>query len=214
MMKKILSILALISVLACSRNEYLSRLRASDKYVRNHVVLLKSLIGSCTGFNVTAPSGKTYIMSAAHCMDLMGVDSHNRLAIYAIDESGRRSIVYFVKVDRFTDLLILTNNNNNGMVVAKKDQIHDHVHVLSHGGGLPTYRTDGELLNERLFFIPTEFGFDIHPAAITTVSVIPGSSGAPVLNEAGEIVGVVSATDGYFGFMVPLHYVQDFLKGM
>ena len=46
---------------------------------------------------------------------------------------------------------------------------------------------------------------------VSTAKVVPGSSGAGVLGMGGDLVGIVSASDGDFGFFVPLSDIQRFL---
>ena len=45
----------------------------------------------------------------------------------------------------------------------------------------------------------------------TTATIIPGSSGGMVVNKNGELVGVASATNGFFGYVVRLKDIQKFL---
>lgn len=48
----------------------------------------------------------------------------------------------------------------------------------------------------------------------TTVPIMPGNSGSPVTNEAGEVVGVMNSADsvGNQGMFIPLPYVKEILE--
>ncbi len=58
---------------------------------------------------------------------------------------------------------------------------------------------------------------EVKVCAITTTNfttqmyTIPGSSGGMVVNDAGELVGVVSAGGGGFSYLVRLLDIQSFL---
>jgi hypothetical protein len=42
--------------------------------------------------------------------------------------------------------------------------------------------------------------------------VAPGMSGGPVLNEAGELVGINQAANPVLGMMCPIEEIREFLK--
>jgi S1-C subfamily serine protease len=45
----------------------------------------------------------------------------------------------------------------------------------------------------------------------TTAKVVPGSSGGMVVDDVGDLIGVVSASNGDFGFLVRLQDIKNFL---
>jgi hypothetical protein len=210
--------------------------KRSDAYLRDRVVMLHSDKGSCSGVLVKAPSGKVLILTAAHCRAL--VDDFN--TVKARDEAGKEHTVMFVAEDSINDLMLLTADNMKVSIdVAEKVVMYEHVHTMTHGGAKPSYRTDGELLDNIRISVPI-FGIgndeDLHKCSgqqkliimfdffgpvcamnimveRATAAIIPGSSGGPLLNEANDLVGIVSAGDGQGDYaFVPLKDIQRFLR--
>lgn len=229
-------LLMAISFLALAKHNE-AAMKAEDSYIRDRVVMLEGKLGSCSGIEITANSGKHYILSAAHCTEIS-----NNGKMEAIRENGSKFNPSIIKVDRVHDLLIMTSEDATGIRVGEHIYRHQHVRTLTHGGGMPTYRTDGEVLDEQeikvmAFIIQSQQdeircksvetrkvipGFFIFPPyceakmkeVAVTAKIVPGSSGGPVLNDAGELIGIVSSSGGDFGYMVPLHDVKAFLRGM
>lgn len=115
----------------------------TEKMVRDAVLLLHSENGSCTGVQVKAPSGHIYTLTAAHCRVLL-VDNK----VQGRDEDGKEYTLTFIEEDKTSDLMLLSAPNGRFLRVGKEPKIHDHVHTETHGAGMLTYRTDGEILNE------------------------------------------------------------------
>jgi hypothetical protein len=215
----------------------------SEYWLRQRVVKLTGPggHGSCSGEQVKAPSGKNYILTAAHCLSLK--DSDGNIKIHKEDKSTFEARV--VAEDDASDLALLDGVPNfRGIDVASEVQAHSLLRTFTHGAGLDTYKTEGELISYSHIFIPTGLigsdaeeskcvsqqkntleTIDILPGisvkicvldvweAATSALVVPGSSGGMVVNDEGSLVGVVSATDGHLGFLVKLSDIRRFLSG-
>lgn len=213
-------------------------LKASDSYVRDRIVKLWGDVGQCTGVIIEAPSHINYILTAAHCKEISSTKTVN-----VENEVGIKMNSYIILEDPNSDLLLMSNPYPiNGIDIAKGYGLYDKVHTITHGGGKPSYRTDGELLDHEqvqvflsvihdksdedkcvsmpkqriasmdLFFISIPACIRSTFDSVSTAQVIPGSSGGALLNWKGELLGIVSATDGKFGFFVTLEDIKKFLK--
>lgn len=244
-MKRTLFIIATVAIIftigykevKAGRADYearsLSLFRASDLFVRNQVVLLESDQGGCTGVQVIGPSGHVYTLTASHCKPLLIGDK-----MKAITESGITYLVSLIAEDPSSDLLLLSSDSPTGVFVANEIFQHQKVHTLTHGHRMPTYRTDGELLDVQKVAVVL---FDANESNVqqcsnmpklqlvgvpglgmycmmetyqmmATAGIIPGSSGGPLLDASGNLVGIASATNGSFSAFVTLSDIKTFLK--
>lgn len=213
-------------------------LTSSDRYVKARTVKLMGGLGSCSGEQISAPSGKNYILTAGHCKDLKG----NKNSITVQMEDGKSLERAIIAEDMNSDLLLLEGLPKiRGLDIADSYEPDQHVRTFTHGHGLPTYKTEGVLVGRKDIAIalgiigqsysgdckgrkyanvPIEtLGGEVHVCVIavdemvTTAFIVPGSSGGTVANDSGELVGVVSATDGSFGYIVLLSDIRTFISG-
>lgn len=229
-MRKCLAILAVLLLLVGIARQ----IKASDSFVRERVVKLQSSRGSCTGIDVQAPSGKSYVLTASHCLILV-----ENGKVEAVKENGQKETLDFIKEDPKSDLLLLSGLQGiKGIDIADGLYRHEQLHMIGHGAGADDYRTDGELIEERTatfaaFMVGNQAEFDkcskmpkLHAEIeeiflvcimqtqdlLTTVPVVPGCSGGPLLDPAGHLAGIISGMDSQFSYMVRLSDVKAFME--
>lgn len=214
---------------------------ASDAYIRNRVVkLYHPERGQCTGVVVQGASGRNWVLTAAHCKVLI---QDGR--VLAEEQDGRISQMYLVAESPTSDLLLLSQDfpSYSGVKIAKELKMYDKVHSITRGAGMPAYRTDGEALGMRevmfavgdIILLPEEEAaclitpkFKIMPGIfgekycvmamneqVVTAKIVPGSSGGPLFNAKGELVGIASASDTseHFFYFVKLTDIIELMKG-
>lgn len=213
--------------------------KPSDSSIRARVVQINGETrGGCSGEQIEAPSGDMYILTAAHCMGL--ADSSGNMNI--VTEDGRELKRRIITEDPHSDLLLVEGVPGiPGLRIGKSLERFEHVRTFTHGRLFPTYKTEGEVIGKQEIFIAigqvdsadseascaskskykamdTSYGklcvLVVEETAVTA-RIAPGSSGGPMVNDDGELVGVASASDseGQFGLMVNLEHIQDFLSG-
>lgn len=205
----------------------------SDRYIIDRVVKLQSYRGSCSGEQVRAPSGKDYVLTAAHCR-ILEVDG----AIQAVTEDNKSVMLRVIAEDPKSDLLLLEGIPNlRGLDIAQDSKRFEEVRTFTHGRGLDTYETKGFLIQD--FDVKVLISYVTSPESevecsklpknkverdlfasycvlevsetISNADIQPGSSGGPAVNPMGELVGVASASGGGFSFFVRIEDIRHFL---
>lgn len=205
----------------------------SDRVIRSSVVKLASAKGSCSGTQIEAPSGKKYILSAAHCNAL----AYDGIIAVHTEDAG----IYMSRVleeDESSDLLLLEAAPGVPAIkIAKDISRFSSLRSFTHGNGYPTYKTSGSYIGEdvvqfedygvsmekctkkknkiekvNIWGIELSFCTVKVVGSITNVPAVPGSSGGLVVNNAGELAGVVSAGNESFTFLVTLKDINRFLE--
>lgn len=210
--------------------------KASDSYIRNAVIKLTSPSGQCTGVQIKAGS-KLKVLTAAHCIGLV-IDGKVR----AQGEDGATVDLDFIAEDNNSDLMLLSGSDKFGSIdVAQSLRLYDKVHSMTHGAGAATFRMDGEALDEVSggfmigeVYTPEEVAECVKHKKYTieldmsgmicvlnvqslrsTAQALPGSSGGPLVNAAGELVGIVSYGNTrlpLFAYYVRLVDIQAFIS--
>jgi hypothetical protein len=115
----------------------------------------------------------------------------------------------YVGVDKVVDLILLKVSTLNKPAIkfaVNTISIGQKVYVIGSPRGLPATISDGIISGMR--------DFDGNKLLQMTASISPGSSGGPVLNSNGELIGisVSQLTDGQnLNFAIPKSYLQNLL---
>jgi serine protease Do len=159
---------------------------------------------SGSGF-VTRQDG--YIVTNAHV-----VDGAQRIVVKLAD--GRRLPARLVGLDERVDLALI-KVEATGLAVAvlgdsNRLRVGEFVLALGHPFGLEQTVSFGIVSRRGAPLQVAAPGFDFIQ---TDASVNPGNSGGPLVNMAGEVVGVnsMAARNGSIGFAIPINLVKSLL---
>ncbi len=181
-----------------------------ESYIRNRVVKLEGIFGgTCSGEQIHTAKGHDYILTARHCqsLDFLGIGF-----ILAENEAGKMYARKILRISPDSDLMLLQGFPKlRGLDLADKSERFEEIRMFGHGRGFPTFRTNGTIIGDT----PTGIdGISESPLTAITAMSVPGCSGGPIVDSHGDIVGVVSATDGQLGYMIRLKDIKRFLKGL
>lgn len=209
----------------------------SENWIKHRGVELSSEDGSCSGQQVRAPSGKDYILTAAHCAGL--ADENGMVAVK--DEEGNIFSLKILQEDPKSDLLLVEGIPNlRGLTIADSWYRNEEIRTFTHGKHLDLYKTEGVLIQETTISLISEavtspeieqkcksmpkkaniiqdiFGrkaclFSVEET-LSTAKIIPGSSGGMVVDPDGKLVGVVSVSSDEFSGLVRLSDIKDFMS--
>jgi hypothetical protein len=203
----------------------------SDSEIRDRVVKIVGPHGQCSGEQIQAPSGKSYILTAAHCLPIAVEGSMD-----VITEDGVHTLRKVIAEDSKADLLLVEGLvDRTGLKIANNNYRFQSVRTFTHGRGMDTYTTEGVLVMDKREMVLMGFAADAAEChidmpkyraipseggvacvmdldwTVTTAFVAPGSSGGLVVNSEGEMVGLVSAGGEGFGLLTRLEDIQRFL---
>jgi hypothetical protein len=232
MKKVIVSLIVLIALVSSTFS-----CQTSGEKVKESVVKLTSAHEQCSGIQVKAPSGMTYILTAGHCKGIADASG----SILVMTEDKKQVQRKIIAEDPASDLLLLEGAPGvPGLDVASHDRRGQFIRTFTHGHGLDTYETDGILIGDLSIKIPAEeidllecvkmpkykketidmfFGITADICAlevtetVTNALIIPGASGGAAVDSRGHLIGICSATGGGLGYLVTLKDINKFLKG-
>ena len=210
----------------------------SESQIRKRVVKLSSPHGMCSGEQVRAPSGVDYILTAAHCRVL---EENGQITITdAEGHTLKRNVI--AEDPKSDLLLLEGLPGLRGLDIASTVSKTEKVRTFTHGHNRDTYKTEGEAIQRskvqvlinmienseqesacesapkyKVLKALTPFGeieaciMEIEEMA-STAAIVPGSSGGPLVDPAGDLVGVASCLGDGFSYFVKLSDIADFLR--
>src|SRR5258707_12043226 len=115
-MKKFVILMAIFMLTIASCIRYADSLYVkSDTYAMQRTVSIKGKYGQCSGEQIEAPSGETYILTAAHCRNL----ADDGISMVIITEDEKRLMRKIIAEDSYSDLLLLEGIPNlDGIKIA------------------------------------------------------------------------------------------------
>jgi serine protease Do len=161
--------------------------------------------GGGTGFGIVSPTtGKHYILTNKHVCEV---------ATEVRSEEGPAYVAQKIVVAEYTDLCLLEAGYLTSALelASSYPEAHDPIHILGYGYLLGNTLTEGHYVGRIYDSI-----LGVMFPAYATAPILPGNSGSPVINDSGEVVGVVYASGAeidYRALIVPLEDIYQILEG-
>lgn len=209
MKQYILGIIGIIAVIALGAGALTYKANTPDNYVFRVLNRTKGHAG--TGFFLQTKKGIIAVTNAHVCDErpfrLVGKNSNEELIDLSV-----------IAVDYNADLCFMAVNNPVGAfklsetLPIKKDKLYSMGFTKMEPMVVRQYSLvgrDTQMINYPPFFcggFPMCF-IDLKVYELS-VPPVPGNSGSPLLNEDGDVVGVIVAQMGYMGYAVPLEVLQ------
>lgn len=158
-----------------------------------------------TGFHVRTPLNRVYILTNAHVCEV-GVNKQMHTLLDIGTQVSVTKVLRIIKEDKKHDLCLLSKAfDTDGIPLARQPaHITEVVTGLGHPYLLPLAPFQGLMLE----YVDDN---EIYTSAVA----YPGNSGSPVLNERGELIGVLNAifVQTNAALYIPLQAVKNFLRG-
>jgi S1-C subfamily serine protease len=178
-MKQLILALIMSMCVSCSSSCILSR-SVKDLYHESNksVYLIEQIDGYCSSFHV----GNGLVLTAGHCIDgpefIVHADknTHIQNPIVVVDDDETDIAILYIPEVKNRSFLFLSSSNV---------EIGERLTVI----GFPSYL--GHKTIDIGYVIGTGF-INKTPIIFGSGNSFPGESGGPVLNELGQVVGIVS----------------------
>lgn len=169
-----------------------------------------------TGFSIATGDTVSFVLTNRHVCDME--DKANYVLTL---QSGEQVKAKFIKSDVFADICLLKTVASIPALTLSKQNASQGDRVLTIGGpdGVFPIIVDGIISgyhNINMKNEPEDDGeFEVHfRAQVMSAPVYPGSSGSPMMNTNGDVVGIVFAVRGekeHIAFIVPVSEIWRFL---
>lgn len=166
---------------------------------------------AATGFVVQGKSGKKYIMTNEHVCSIP-------TGLVAVSYFGPRPTQVVVKNDTSDLCLMTVDPSLVPLKIAEAIDLKKGVHVIGFPGvpGLITpkyvFGFIGATEDVVMPSAPGSITLRVIKSYIADILIIPGNSGSPVLDDQGQVTGVVHGAGRNEGIFVTLDQVKAFLN--
>lgn len=153
--------------------------------------------GKCSNWHVSSASAFALTESGVIATNHHVVENNEGVALGAMDHTGKTYVVSEVLAANKADdvaILQLRDAKLTPLPLAAKAPVGTPINVISHPDGRYFTMTKGDV--SRYFLARSKEGSAQRMAI--TADYAKGSSGAPVLNNSGAVVGMVSATNSIY----------------
>jgi S1-C subfamily serine protease len=210
--------------------------RSKDKIYR--VEIKDQFVGTAFAMEV---NGKPTLVTAGHICDIFKAEKVAPLAKAAVDDKGVRFALSKFRLSGKHDLCIMDQlpDDAPAFELSQEPQAREEAWAVGFPAGRALSVTSGMVVGKgraqmpmqkskedckgevfswqkvQMFFFEVELCVFDGWSTDTTVAVAPGSSGSPLLNADGEVIGVVSYLDSTtpgFGSTVPVEIIQEETK--
>lgn len=196
-------------------------------------------IGGGTGFILNLEDGTQVLITNRHvCEGLSGRQKQlgRKVSIWAHQDDGTKYPVKIIKISRGADICALTAPEGfNGLNIGSEKEVAEKVYAIGHPALKPLIISEGRVIQRGLVEVgesevrsPEECrkgakaiftGYSYvcvvkFDSVQTTMVILGGSSGSPVVDYFGNVVGIVFAGENgglYWGSYVPLEYLEKFV---
>lgn len=157
------------------------------------------LCGNCDNFHANCASGFVVSEDGIAVTNYHVVESSNNTTLVARTHDGRVvPVVEVLAANEQDDVAILRLGGDEpftALPIARDAEVGQRVHAVTHPNGRFYTYTAGEL--SRFFMEPRRRGPGVRRMQITA-DYAKGSSGGPILNDRGQVVGMVTTTSSVY----------------
>ncbi|MFI4859410.1 MAG: serine protease [Phycisphaerales bacterium JB063] len=158
------------------------------------------LCGNCDRYHANCASGFIISEDGLAVTNHHVVDNADNLTLVARTHDGRVvPIVEVLACDARDDVALVRLSPDHGpytaLPIARDAEVGERVHAITHPDGRFYCYTSGEV--SRFFLEPRRRGTGARRMQITA-DYAKGSSGGPILNDRGEVVGLVTSTTSVY----------------